>query len=184
MWHSDYPGHLLLRLIEQTPTLVFHNSQQFDKHAHKLISVHKWLQKIPSTTCEVSVHKSATLGTLEILRYSQTPRPLVEDSSLGNILYIYYTYFLCCEKKQYYTHTLYRYCFRLLLCSRFSLWSPLAVSRLGDITLSLSSLEQLYITSTLYPPLPFTPPPVCVCCQSGFQLCSGCQVRISSTKLL
>lgn len=110
MWHSDYPGHLLLRLTEQTPSLVFHSSQQFDKHAHKLISVYKWLQNIPGTTSEVSVQKSATLGTVEILRYSQTPRPLVEDSSLGCILYIYYTYFL-----HLHTHILYICCFRLLL---------------------------------------------------------------------
>ncbi|KAF7648062.1 hypothetical protein LDENG_00162600 [Lucifuga dentata] len=42
----------------------------------------EWLQEIPGTTSEVSVQKSAVLGTAKILQNPQTPRPLVENPSL------------------------------------------------------------------------------------------------------
>lgn len=138
-------------------SLVFHNSQPFDKHAHKLISVHTWLQNLPDTTSELCVQHSEqsdrdVLKLQGLWKKSQT-------FFLTYILYMYDTCFL-------YTHTVgsssvvpipipdpsIPSTHTVLACCRgmkglVLLQVPplvlLAVSRLGDITLSLSSLELL-----------------------------------------
>ncbi|KAF7652030.1 hypothetical protein LDENG_00102420 [Lucifuga dentata] len=54
----------------------------------------EWLQEIPGTTSEVSVQKSAVLGTAKILQNPQTPRPLVEDP-----FFFFFFFFFCTVQK-------------------------------------------------------------------------------------
>ncbi|KAF7643158.1 hypothetical protein LDENG_00244290 [Lucifuga dentata] len=49
----------------------------------------EWLQEIPGTTSEVSVQKSAVLGTAKILQNPQTPRPLHTHTHIYTFIYIY-----------------------------------------------------------------------------------------------